>query len=87
MAAILDLLAGGLSASEIEHGGKELLACKVEVTPLGGATETVPVYAADTVDAINKAMEILYPDWDQEKPKSGMKVRVVVFGRAAHVVL
>ncbi len=61
-----------------EHG-VTLLACNVTVTPIGGQPETVPVLAADTVDAINIAMDILYPDWNTDKPKSGMKIHVEVF--------
>ena len=83
MAAILDLLAGAeLSPAERESAGVELHAYNVEVTEAGTNAITVPVLAADSVDAIQRAFGILFPNWDEKRPTSGMKIKVVAFGRA-----
>ena len=82
MSAILDLLGAGLSQSEKESTGVELHSYNVEVTEAGADPVLVPVLAADSVDAIQRAFDILFPDWDTKKPTSGMKIKVVAFERA-----
>lgn len=66
-----------------EKRGELLHAYNVEVTEVGGATETVPVLASDSVDAIERAFAILFPDWDTKKPTSGMKIKVIAFDKRA----
>lgn len=86
MSAILDLLEPRLSLPEVEHGGQPLTAFNVEVTTaakdgIDGHVCVIPVLAPDSVEAINRAFELLFPDWDVKKPTSGMKVKVTAFGR------
>ncbi len=70
-----------LSRSELEHVGPALIAFNVEITAVGGEPVIVPVLAVDSVDAINRGFEIMFPDWNTSKPTSGMKVKVVAFDR------
>lgn len=81
MAAILDLLSGELSPAEKESVGVDLHAYNVEVSEVGKAMIEVPVLAADSVDAITQAFSLLFPDWDNKKPTSGMRIKVVAFER------
>lgn len=79
---ILDLLGGRFSQVEIEHGGADLYAFNVLVTPSGGKPEPIQaVLAADSADAVLRALELLYPDFDTAKPEGGLKVEVTAFDR------
>lgn len=80
---ITDSMGTRLSPAEVEHTGPVLFAYNVEMTPIYGDTKTVPVLAEDSVAAINCAFEILFPDWNTNKPTSGMKVKVIAFDRRA----
>lgn len=61
--------------------GDTLYAYNVEVTAVGCESVSIPILATDSIDAITRAFELMYPNWDEDKPKSGMKIRVVSFER------
>ncbi len=59
-----------------EINTKKLIPFRVSVTVPGRAPEQIGLIAAHACDAVTKAMEIMFPDFDSEKPAGGLAIKV-----------
>ena len=73
-------LVGQLSPEEQailgEITAKTLIPFRVTVTVPGHAPEQIGLIAQHACDAVTKAIEIMFPDFDSEKPTGGFSIKV-----------
>jgi hypothetical protein len=72
-----------LSQDEEECAGKLMLPFRVTVTVPNRIPEQLSILAASSCDAVMRAFELLFPDFDSVKPHGGLKVAVEPVRRAA----
>lgn len=72
-----------LSPDESESAGKLMLPFRVTVTVPNRIPEQLSILAASSCDAVMRAFELLFPDFDSVKPHGGLKVAVEPVRRAA----
>ena len=59
-----------------ELNGRTMIPFRVSVTVPGHAPEQIGLIAVHACDAITKAMEIMFPDFDSVKPETGLAIKV-----------
>ena len=73
-------LVGQLSPEEQailgEITAKNLIPFRVTVSIPGRAPEQIGLIAEHSCDAVTKAMEIMFPDFDSEKPDGALSIKV-----------